>query len=114
MSIAESSEEQAEPDACAFCGSILRQESDDPWFFLDASWGSEGAWADDNWVFCNQAHAAGFLQTTTLRDPQPVTISATHESRFGWLGSAAFVMIVLLNLAIYILGFVTWLRWVWR
>ena len=86
----------------------------DDWVFIDASWGSAFANAHATFTFCTQAHAARYFADNTLPEPSPSDPLSTEPSRGSRLRTVGVVVLALLNLAFWVLGLVTWLRWVWR
>lgn len=78
------------------------------------SWGPALKSADDTFVFCTQAHAANYFAENTLPEPVASNPMFTEPPRRSRLWKAGVVVLVVANLAIYVLGLVTWLRWVWR
>lgn len=105
-------DEGSDLDPCAYCGAELHTARDD-WVFINASWGSATANAQAGLTFCTQAHAAAYLAENTLPEPSPSDPVPTAASRSSGLRTVGIVVLVLLNLAFYVLGLVTWLRWVW-
>lgn len=107
-------DEDSDLDSCAYCATELQMATGD-WVFIDVSWGSAAANAQAAFTFCTQAHAAAYLAETTLPESShsafdPVPPAPSGGSRFRTVG---LVILVLMNLAFYVLGLVTWLRWVW-
>lgn len=103
----------AELDACEYCGTALHMDTDD-WVFVEVSWGSATAHGLGSLTFCTQEHAATYLAENTLPEPsRPVELPLDLPPRRLTLRGVGAAILVLLNAAIYLLGFVTWLRWVW-
>jgi hypothetical protein len=103
----------SDPDVCDYCGTELHTATDD-WLCVDASWGSALTNAQGTFTFCTQAHAAQFFADDNLPEPAPSGPLVTEPTRGSRLWKVGVVIVVLFNLAFYVLGFVTWLRWVWR
>ena len=106
-------DEDCDLDPCAYCGTELHMATDG-WVLINASWGSAIANAHARFTFCSQAHAAKYFAENTLPEPSPSDPLPTVPSRGSRLRKVSVVVLVLLNLAFYVLGLVTWLRWVWR
>jgi hypothetical protein len=100
-------------DVCDYCRTELHTATDD-WLFVDASWGSALTNAHGTFTFCTQAHAAQYFAENNLPEPAPSDPLVTEPTRGSRVWKVGVAILVLLNLAFYVLGLITWLRWVWR
>lgn len=112
--VAESDEVDLEP--CDYCETQLHMATDS-WIFLDISWGTALRSGQESFTFCTQQHAASHLAEVALPEPEPFDQLSTGARRRSGLeiwGYLAFIVLAGLNLAFYVLGLATWLRWVWQ
>lgn len=105
---------------CAHCRHSLRPG--DPYVALNVEWGDgPNTYGDDYFWFCSQEHAAAYLGSSPLPPPERYDAADREKGwfrrRFGGRRDAAFTvfwgLMLVANLGFYVLGFVTWLRWVW-
>lgn len=107
---------------CVGCGRALGPG--DAYVILEVEWGNgTGAHDYDDFMFCSQEHAAAYLSSTPLPEPdeyETPTGDGTKWSRWSLAGirgaglTLFWGLMVLANLGFYVLGLVTWLRWIWQ
>jgi len=103
--------------ACSYCDRELKPG--DPWVTADLEQGIGviHEFADYLW-FCNQEHAGRFLVEGRLSTPYDAVYLVDRQdppSRLSRvLKTVGIVVLVVANLGFYVLGFVTWLRWIWE
>lgn len=110
-------ESAEELNACAYCDLELLPGS--KWLTLELEEGDgEDRFQFHYLWFCSQNHAGLFLVERELpADEESSALDSSTRARTRLLGAAGWTGVAVLvaaNAGFYVLGFVTWLRWIWR